>query len=123
MHAARPPGPIGAVLADVDCLSLRVGGTDNHVHILYALARTRALATVTEKVKTASSKWMKRQGVTTFAWQTGYGAFSVSENDTRSVCRYVANQAAHHAWFSYQEEFRWFLQRSHLHYDERHVRD
>jgi REP element-mobilizing transposase RayT len=64
---------IGAVLNHVECRSLRVGGPDDHVHILYALARTRALATVTEKVKTASSTWMKQRGATAFAWQTGYG--------------------------------------------------
>ncbi|MGD0949144.1 MAG: transposase [Candidatus Binatia bacterium] len=112
---------IGTVLHHLDCLSLRVGGTDDHVHILYALARTRALATVTEKVKTASSKWMKRHGVTALAWQTGYGAFSVSEVDARSACRYIEHQATHHARCSYQEEFRGFLRRSHVDCDERYV--
>ena len=61
---------IGAVLNHLECRSLRVGGTDDHAHILYARARTRALATVAEKVKTASSKWMKHRGVTAFARDT-----------------------------------------------------
>jgi REP element-mobilizing transposase RayT len=114
---------IGAVLNHLECRSLRVGATDDHVHILYALARTRALATVTEKVKTASSQWIKRRGVTAFAWQTGYGAFCVSEANARSVCRYIEHQATHHARFSCRDEFRGFLRRSHLDYDERYVWD
>jgi len=67
------------------------------------------------------AKWMKRHGVTALAWQTGYGAFSVSEVDARSACRYIEHQATHHARCSYQEEFRGFLRRSHVDCDERYV--
>ena len=114
---------IGAVADHLECRPLRVGGTDDHVHILYALARTRTLATVTEKVNTASSKWMKPRGVTAFTWQAGSGAFSVSAANARSVCRYIEHQATHHVRVSYQDEFRGFLRRSHLDYDERYVWD
>jgi putative transposase len=114
---------IGTVLQGLDCPSIRVGGTDDHVHLLYSLARTRTLASVTEKVKTASSKWMKQRTGNLFAWQTGYGAFSVSEPSLRSVCRYIERQPAHHIQHSYQDELRGLLQRSHVDYDERHLWD
>ena len=114
---------IGAVLKGLDCPSIRVGGTNDHVHILYSLARTRTLASITEKVKTASSKWIKHRDGSPFAWQTGYGAFSVSEANLRSVSRYIERQPAHHARYTYQDELRDFLRRSHLEYDERYLWD
>jgi len=64
--------------------ALRIGGTDNHVHILFNLSKTQALSTVVQEVKQDSSKWMK-QHVTEFYWQTGYGAFSIGRIGHRAV--------------------------------------
>ena len=114
---------LGGVLDALGCPPIQVGGTADHVHILYALARTLTLANVTEQVKTSSSKWMKQRAVRAFGWQTGYGAFSVSEANLRSVARYIEQQEAHHAHTSFQDEMRDFLGRSHLQYDERYVWD
>jgi Cu/Ag efflux pump CusA len=79
------------------------------------------LASVTEKVKTSSSKWMKQRAVRSFSWQTGYGAFSVSEADVRAVVRYIERQEAHHARVGFQDEMRDFFRRNQLPYDERYV--
>src|SRR5262249_15997550 len=112
---------LGGVLNTLGCPSIQVGGTEDHVHMLYALSRTLTLANVTEKVKTSSSKWMKHRAVDVFSWQAGYGAFSVSEADLQSVVRYIERQEAHHARLSFQDEMRDFFRCNRLDYDERYV--
>ena len=114
---------LGGVLDTIGCPSIQVGGTDDHVHILYALSRTLTLATVTEKVKTSTSRWMKQRAVSAFRWQSGYGAFSVGEAELPSVVRYIERQEAHHARLSFQDEMRDFFRRNQLPYDERYVWD
>jgi len=114
---------LGGVLDTIGCPPMQVGGTEDHVHILYALSRTLTLANVTEKVKTSTSRWMKQRAVPAFSWQTGYGVFSVCEAELRSVVRYIKRQEAHHAQLSFQDEMRDFFRRSQLPYDERYVWD
>lgn len=97
------------------------GGTADHVHSLVSLARTQTIADVVEEVKKSSSKWMKDQGVATFFWQAGYGAFSIGESQVSAVVRYIARQEKHHQHVSFQEEFRRFLAQYGVAYDERYV--
>jgi len=114
---------LGGVLDTIGCPSIQVGGTEDHVHILYSLSRTLTLADATEKVKTSTSRWMKQRAVRLFAWQAGYGAFSVCEAELRSVVRYIERQEAHHARLTFQDEMRDLLRRNQLSYDERYVWD
>jgi putative transposase len=94
------------------------------VHILFALSRTISPAEVVEEVKKGSSKWMKADGgVAGFSWQAGYGAFTIGESQTESVIRYIQNQEQHHRKMTFQEEFRRFLERYQVAYDERYVWD
>jgi putative transposase len=113
------------VLEAIDCTPLRIGGTENHVHLFFALARTRTIAEIVEKTKTSSSKWIKTKGTAfaNFHWQAGYGAFSVSQSDAERVVAYIANQPKHHKRISFQEEYRRFLERYAIAYDERYVWD
>ena len=78
-----------------------------------------------EEVKTSSSKWLKTQGpeFSRFAWQTGYGAFSVSESNVTAVRDYIANQAEHHRVKSFQEEYLAFLTKHGVAFDERYFTD
>lgn len=69
------------------------------------------------------SKWAKTQGLKKFYWQSGYGAFSVSESNVEAVRRYIANQEQHHRRRTFEEEFRKFLKRYKVDYDERYVWD
>ena len=70
------------------------------------------------------SKWMKTDaGVPVFAWQAGYGAFSIGESQASQVIAYIQKQAEHHRKMSFQEEFRRFLERYKVAYDERYVWD
>ena len=102
---------------------MQTGGTADHVHTLFSLARTRSVAEIVEELKKSSSRWMKQQGVKGFSWQAGYGAFSVSESQVRTVARYISRQQDHHRRLSFQDELRRFLTRYEVTYDERYVWD
>ena len=111
------------ILDNLNCPSLQTGGTNDHVHILFALGRTITVSDVVEEVKKGSSKWMKTQDVPTFTWQAGYGAFSVGESQAATVVRYIQRQEEHHRHLSFQDEFRRFLEKYHVAFDERYVWD
>lgn len=87
-----------------------IGGTSDHVHILMALPPRLAVANVVRVLKANSSKWMNEEGHL-FAWQQGYGVFSVSVSNVETVKRYIGRQEEHHRNKSYQEEFGEFLKR------------
>ena len=105
--------------------SLTIGGYDDHVHILFSLARTINIAELVEEVKTDSSKWIKTKGeqLKNFYWQDGYGAFSVNPNDVDIVKAYIENQKEHHSKKTFQDEYRELLKQFNITYDERYVWD
>jgi len=113
------------VLFNIDCPALQIGGMEDHVHLLFGLARTRTMAEVVEITKTSSSKWLKTksQSLKDFHWQSGYGAFSVSQSAAESVISYIRDQDEHHRTMTFQEEYRRFLDRYQVVYDERYVWD
>jgi REP element-mobilizing transposase RayT len=120
MHRYR-----GAISVRVDCPVLRVGGVDDHVHILARQGRTITVAEWIKELKRASSQWAKIQGASLrgFQWRAGYGAFSVSQSLSRTVERYIEGQAGHHRRFDFQSEFRKLLTAHGVAYDERYVWD
>ncbi len=85
-----------------------VGGTQNHIHALVDLPAELALADAVRTLKCNSSRWL-RESVPLFAWQSGYGGFSVSPSQIRRVVNYISHQAQHHARYSFEEEFRSML--------------
>ena len=87
---------------------LAIGGTDDHVHLLMTLPPKIAVAHAVRVIKANSSKWMNESGHL-FAWQQGYGVFSVSASNVATVCEYIARQSEHHRTRSFQDEFREFL--------------
>lgn len=105
--------------------SLTIGGFDDHVHILFSLARTIHLAELVEEVKTDSSKWIKTKGleVRKFQWQRGYGAFSIGQSQVPDLKRYIARQRIHHKRVTFQDEYRKFLESYGISYDQRYVWD
>ena len=113
------------VMRNLKCPVKLMNSVDDHVHVLFELARTASVSEVVEKIKTTSSVWIKTQGneYAGFAWQSGYGAFAVSRSDVGSVRDYIAGQEEHHRVRSFQEEYREFLEREGIEYDERHVWD
>ena len=109
----------------LECPALHVGGVEDHVHILARISRTLSLAEWIKELKRASSLQAKEHGpdLEAFAWQSGYGVFSVSPSNIESVRTYIDNQAEHHRNATFQDEFRAFLRRHNLEWDERYVWD
>jgi len=116
---------MATVLQNLDCAPILINSVDDHIHLLFDLARTTAVSKAVEDVKKASSKWIKTQGpeFAGFAWQSGYGAFAVSESKVETVRQYIADQREHHRKTSFQEEYRKFLKRHRIDFDERYVWD
>jgi putative transposase len=114
---------LGGILRESDCPSLTIGGTADHVHAFFRLSRTQQMAKVVETLKSRSSRWLKSEGVGNFAWQRGYGCFSVGKSQAASLVRYIQTQADHHRRVSFQEEFREFLRRYEIAFDERYLWD
>jgi REP element-mobilizing transposase RayT len=112
-----------ATLRGLDCEPLRVGGVGDHVHILATLSKSISIAELVKNLKTGSTKIMKNKGNVHFAWQTGYGAFSVSQSSKESVISYIATQEEHHRKMTFQEELRFLLQKHGITFDERHLWD
>jgi putative transposase len=97
-----------------------VGGTDDHVHLLVGLRATHRLADVLREIKQSSSRWAHETvGANKFAWQEGYGAFTVSVSNLARVRAYVAGQEEHHRRKTFQEEYLALLRQSGVEYDER----
>jgi len=116
---------LGGILARLDCQPLIVGGVADHVHALSALARTRTAADVVKELKRGSTLWVKAadSSLADFAWQNGYGVFSIGASQIAAVRRYIANQEEHHRKVSFQDEFRTLLARCDVEFDERYVWD
>ena len=99
-----------------------VGGTADHVHVLAGLGATVSLADVMRELKSESSAWIhKNLDLPGFAWQKGYGAFTVSASQLKPVRTYVLGQAEHHRGISFQREYVAMLQRGLVQYDERYL--
>ena len=115
---------IGSTAKNLGCNPIQIGGYHDHVHLLTTLSRTTTPADFIKEVKRVSNSWMKDIGSTpNFSWQKGYGCFSVSEERIQGVVAYIKNQAEHHRTKTFQEEYREFLERHNIAYDERYVWD
>jgi REP element-mobilizing transposase RayT len=116
---------LAAVFHECHSPALAVNGTANHIHALFKLARTVAVAEVVEEVKKRSSKWAKTKGdlYRNFQWQTGYGAFSIGQSNVTALKNYIAEQKEHHRHKPFEEEYRSFLKKYGVEYDERYVWD
>ena len=111
------------VLKELDSPALIINSQPDHAHILCSLSKNLALCKLLEEVKKSSSKWIKPNGVPSFGWQNGYGAFSVSQSNAAQVRNYISQQQEHHRKHSFQDEFRRFLEKYQVVYDERYVWD
>ncbi|MBL9179653.1 MAG: IS200/IS605 family transposase [Verrucomicrobiaceae bacterium] len=116
---------MATVLANLNSPAVLINSVADHVHILFNMGRTVTLAQAVEDVKKSSSKWIKTQdeSLAAFAWQAGYGGFSVSESNVPKVANYIRNQEEHHRVKTFQEEYREFLAKHKIQYDERYVWD
>ena len=116
---------LATVTRNVDCECYRAGGMADHVHLAIRLARTITIADLMEELKVSSSKWMKTQSPALggFAWQRGYGCFSIGPSDLNALESFICDQEQHHRQRTFQDEFRMFLKKYGVKYDEAYVWD
>jgi REP element-mobilizing transposase RayT len=116
---------LATVARNAECECFCVGGVADHVHLAVRLSQTTSLAHIVQELKTSSSRWLKTQSaeLTGFSWQNGYGAFSVGPADLEVLRRYIQSQEEHHRKHTFQEEYRAFLKKYGVEFDERFVWD
>ncbi len=113
---------LGGAVRAIDGVALSIGGVADHVHLLLGLRSTHAIADVLRDTKSGSSEWIHGEiGEKQFAWQEGYGAFTVSASSLDSVRRYIEQQEVHHRRRSFQDESRELLRRHGVEFDERYL--
>ena len=110
-------------LSKLGSYTFEIYANPDHVHILCTLPRTITIADFISKIKTSSSKWIKTKGINNFAWQDGYGIFSVSSSKVEVVENYIRNQSKHHKKLSFKDELRKFFIEYGIEFDERYVWD
>jgi putative transposase len=113
---------IGGIVRNADGKLLAAGGAADHVHLLLCLSPSHFIPDLMRDLKRDSSKWVNNEiGVRTFAWQEGYGIFSVSVSAIDSVTGYIRTQREHHKTTSFMDEYVAFLRKHGVNYDERYL--
>ena len=109
---------LGGTVKGLHGIPQGIGGIEDHVHLLIGLNASRCLSDFMREFKKSTSAWVRQEiGLRKFAWQEGYGAFTVSCTAREQVKQYIANQQEHHRTRSYTEEFAWLLKRAGLECD------
>jgi len=114
---------MGAIIKDNASIPILINGTGDHVHILCVMSKNIALAKFVEEIKRHSSRWIKTKGekYEYFAWQGGYGAFSVSSSLHDKTKHYIENQEIHHQKKTFKEEYILFLKKYGIDYNEEYL--
>jgi putative transposase len=114
---------IGGIARENKMKALAIGGTADHVHTLLLIPPTLNIAKAVQLIKGGSSKWIHDtfQNAQKFAWQEGYGAFSVSSSQVQKTIAYIGAQKEHHRKQGFREEFVDFLNKHGIEYDPRYV--
>ena len=116
---------MGGTLKGMDCVPIEINTEPDHAHVFFVLGRTVTLSEVVGQLKKSATEWLRARGAggPGFHWQAGYGAFSVSQSPVEDVRDYIRNQREHHRAKTFQDEFRAFLRKYGIEYDERYVWD
>ncbi|MFL6212655.1 MAG: IS200/IS605 family transposase [Blastocatellia bacterium] len=114
---------LGGVARKHQMTALQVGGTADHIHALVMSPPMLSPSDIAKFLKGDSSKWIHEEfpHLSKFAWQDGYGAFTVNKSNLPAVIEYIQNQYEHHRMKTFQEEYLEFLQKHEIAYDERYV--
>jgi putative transposase len=114
---------IWGIHRNLGCRLHRIGGVEDHVHILVSIPTTLSMADYVKEVKTGSSKWIKSENVFPdfVGWQDGYGAFTISKDETPALIEYINHQAEHHRTVSFLDEYKRLLSEAGISFDERYL--
>ena len=116
---------LGGIARENQMKALGIGGIENHVHLLLGVPASLALSKGIQLLKGGSSGWIKETfpGMRGFGWQDGYAAFTVSQSNILEVQEYIRSQREHHRVKTFEEEYRAFLERHQVRYEEAYVFD
>jgi REP-associated tyrosine transposase len=109
---------LGALIKEKGGKALIVNGVLDHVHLLILLPPDLSPSETMKFVKANSSRWMKQRSGKPFAWQKGFGAFSVSRSNVPALTRYIADQETHHAKMDFKTEFVTLLKKNEVDFDD-----
>ncbi|HEV8129743.1 MAG TPA: IS200/IS605 family transposase [Acidobacteriota bacterium] len=114
---------IGGIARKQKMTALQIGGIEDHIHALVLASPTHAPSQIAQYLKGDSSKWIHEEfpKLRDFAWQDGYGAFTVSKSNLGEVIGYIQNQREHHRKRTFQEEYVELLRKHGIDYDERYL--
>ncbi len=116
---------MGGILNGLGCSPVEINTEPDHAHILFVMSRTETVSNIVGQLKKSSNDWLRNRDrqFLDFYWQGGYGVFSVSQSNVEEVRQYIRGQREHHQQVSFQDEFRTFLKRYEIEFDERYVWD
>jgi len=114
---------IVGILNSLDCVTLIINGTEDHVHLMTVMSKTISLSKMIGELKGGSSRWMnsRDEAMKNFAWQAGYGAFSVSDSQIPKVINYIKGQEEQHRKMTFQDELIMLLKKHKIEFDERYL--
>lgn len=116
---------MGGIARENKIKLLVAGGVDDHVHLLVSMPSTISISKAMQLIKGGSSKWIHEtfpeHGL--FEWQEGYGAFSIGISDVERTTEYINHQPEHHKKMDFKTEFRAFLKKHGIEYDEKYTFD
>jgi putative transposase len=113
---------LGGIVRTANGIAESIDGVSDHEHLLIGARATHCLADVLRELKAISSGWVHNEiGIRSFAWQEGYGAFTVSASQRDAVRRYIEQQAEHHRTRTFRDEYLELLRRSGVEFDERYL--
>ncbi len=112
---------LGGIIRNLNGTALEINGVADHVHLLACLPPTIAISDFMSKLKANSSSWAKAQTNGSFAWQSRYGAFTVSESQIERVRSYIRHQEGHHRQTRFEDEYKSLLRAHRIEFDEAHL--
>ena len=123
-HLAEVHAYVAEIFNNHGCPAIQVGGTANHIHILFLLGKQANLSEIVRTVKSSTTRWINEKNNNPFHkffWQEGYGAFTYGKSQISNVIGYIQNQKQHHIGKTMQEEYKEFLSIFGIEFDERYV--
>jgi putative transposase len=114
---------IGGIVRDLRCTLLAINGMPDHIHLLVRYRADLSHSDMLQQIKGRSSKWVNETfpQLGHFAWQEGYGGFTVSKSVVPDVEAYIARQKEHHQRQDFQAEFVQLLRLHGIEFNEREL--